>query len=115
MSILNHELKQRIPTWFSKEYMNELSQGNATIKSVGDEMTWNVVLHFDLCNRNFRVGAGWKSFSREHNLQVGDECKFEMTQREPLSFTITIVPATKEPCPEQFQGISFIIIVFGKI
>ncbi|KAK2399800.1 B3 domain-containing transcription factor VRN1 [Trifolium repens] len=93
----------RIPTWFSKEYMNELSQGNATIKSVGDEMTWNVVLHFDLCNRNFRVGAGWKSFSREHNLQVGDECKFEMTQREPLSFTITIVPATKEPCPEQFQ------------
>ncbi|KAK2454723.1 hypothetical protein QL285_002257 [Trifolium repens] len=26
-----------------------------------------------------------------------------MTEREPLSFTITIIPATKEPCPEQFQ------------
>jgi hypothetical protein len=59
--------------------------------------------------------TGWKSFSQEHNLQVGDECKFEMTQREPLSFTITIIPATKEPCTEQFQGISFIIIVSGKI
>ncbi|KAK2453672.1 B3 domain-containing transcription factor VRN1 [Trifolium repens] len=76
---------------------------NVYFKSVGDEMTWNVALHFDLGNRNFRVGAGWKSFSREHNLQVGDECKFEMTEREPLSFTITIVPATKEPCPEQFE------------
>jgi hypothetical protein len=59
--------------------------------------------------------TGWKSFSQEHNLQVGDECKFEMTQREPLSFTITIIPAPKEPCKEQFQGISFIIIVSGKI
>ncbi|WJX16930.1 hypothetical protein P8452_06905 [Trifolium repens] len=93
----------RIPCWFSKEYMNELLQGNATIRSVGDEMAWYVALNFHECNRNFRIGAGWKSFLREHNLQVGDECKFEMTQREPLSFTITIVPATKEPCPEQFQ------------
>jgi hypothetical protein len=39
----------------------------------------------------------------------------EITEREPLSFTITIIPATKEPCPEQFQSISFFIIVFGKI
>jgi hypothetical protein len=59
--------------------------------------------------------AGWKSFVQEHNLQAGDVCKFVMTQRKPLSFTITIIPATKEPCLEQFQGISFVIIVFGKI
>ncbi|WJX10500.1 hypothetical protein P8452_01217 [Trifolium repens] len=99
------QLKLRIPRWFSKEYMNELAQGNATIRGVGDEKTWNVALHFSECNRHFTMGAGWKSFSQEHNLQVGDDCKFEMTQREPLSFTITIVPvpATKEPCPEQFQ------------
>ncbi|KAK2453676.1 B3 domain-containing transcription factor VRN1 [Trifolium repens] len=99
------QLKLRIPRWFSKEYMNELVQGNATIRGVGDEKTWNVALHFSECNRHFTMGAGWKSFSQEHNLQVGDDCKFEMTQREPLSFTITIVPvpATKEPCPEQFQ------------
>ncbi|KAK2453682.1 B3 domain-containing transcription factor VRN1 [Trifolium repens] len=97
------QLKLRIPSWFSKEYMNELLQGNATIRCVGDENTWHVALKFDEWNSNFRIGAGWKSFSQDHNLQVGDECKFEMTQREPLSFTITIVPATKEPCPEQFQ------------
>ncbi|WJX10506.1 hypothetical protein P8452_01221 [Trifolium repens] len=93
----------RIPSWFSRKYMNELLQGNATIRCVGDEDTWYVALKFDERNRNFIIGAGWKSFSRDHNLQVGDECKFEMTRREPLSFTITIVPATKEPCPEQFQ------------
>jgi hypothetical protein len=95
--------------------MNELLQGNATIRSVGDDRTWNVTLKLDECNRNFAMRTGWKSFSQEHNLQVGDVCKFEMTQREPLSFTITIIPATKEPCPVQFQGISFFIIVFGKI
>jgi hypothetical protein len=92
--------------------MNELLQGNATIRSAGDEKTWNMALHFSECNRHFTMGAGWKSFSQEHNLQVGDDCKFEMTQREPLSFTITIVPvpATKEPCPEQFQGISSLLL-----
>ncbi|CAJ2627699.1 unnamed protein product [Trifolium pratense] len=83
--------------------MNELLQRNAMIRSVDEEMAWGVSLYLDESNRNFTMGAGWKSFSREHNLQVGDVCKFETTQREPLSFTITIVPATKEPCPEQFQ------------
>ncbi|GAU49059.1 hypothetical protein TSUD_25170 [Trifolium subterraneum] len=98
-----HSLKLRIPSSFSKEYMNELLQGNATIRSVDDDRTWNVTLKLDECNGNFEMRTGWKSFSQEHNLQVGDVCKFEMTQREPLSFTITIIPATKEPCPEQFQ------------
>ncbi|XP_045820295.1 B3 domain-containing transcription factor VRN1-like isoform X2 [Trifolium pratense] len=98
-----HKLRLTIPSWFSKEYMNELLQGNATIRSVSDEKTWHVTLSFDERNRNFKMGGGWRSFSREHNLQVGDECKFEMTEREPLSFAITIVQATKEPCPEQFQ------------
>ncbi|WJX16926.1 hypothetical protein P8452_06902 [Trifolium repens] len=93
----------RIPHWFSEEYKNELLQGNATIRSAGDEKTWNMALHFNERNRHFTMGAGWKSFSQEHNLQVGDDCKFEMTQREPLSFTMTIVPATKEPLAEQFQ------------
>lgn len=54
--------------------------------------------------------VGWKSFSKEHDLKVGDVCKFEMAQRETLSFTITIIPATEEPCPEQFQGISSLLL-----
>jgi hypothetical protein len=95
--------------------MNELLQMNATIRSVGENRTWCVKLFFEEHKRTFTMTTGWKSFSQEHNLQVGDVCQFEMTQREPLSFTITIIPATKEPCPEQFQGISFIIIVSGKI
>ncbi|WJX17937.1 hypothetical protein P8452_07792 [Trifolium repens] len=96
-------LRLRIPSSFSKEYMNELLQGNATIRSVGDDRTWNVTLKLDECNGNFEMRTGWKSFSQYHNLQVGDVCKVAMTEREPLSFTITIIPATKEPCPEQFQ------------
>jgi hypothetical protein len=92
-----------------------LLQGNAAIRSSGEDRTWHVTIRWHKSNENFRIRGGWKSFSQEHNLQVGDVCKFEMTQREPLSFTITITPFTKEPCPEQFQGISFIIILFGKI
>jgi hypothetical protein len=95
--------------------MNELLQGNAAIRSAGEDRTWHMTLRLDKYKGNFRINGGWKSFSQEHKLQVGDVCKFEMTQREPLSFTITITPSTKEPCPEQFQGITFIIIVFGKI
>ncbi|WJX16939.1 hypothetical protein P8452_06911 [Trifolium repens] len=92
-----------IPIQFSKEYKNELLQGNAAIRSAGEERTWHVTLTRDNYEGKFRITGGWKSFSQEHNLHVGDVCKFEMTQREPLSFTITITPSTKEPCPEQFQ------------
>jgi hypothetical protein len=95
--------------------MNELLQMNATIRRVGEDRTWSVKLNFDQRKSHFEMTTGWKSFAQEHNLQVGDVCKFEMTQREPLSFTITITPSTKEPCTEQFRGISFTIIVFGKI
>jgi len=100
-----------IPNWFSKEYMTELLQGKATIRSVGEDREWYVTLNFHKSKSSFVMTVGWKSFLKEHDLKVGDVCQFEMTQREPLSFTITIIPATKEPCPEQFQGISFIIIV----
>ncbi|XP_045820283.1 B3 domain-containing protein Os12g0591400-like isoform X2 [Trifolium pratense] len=97
------KLKLRIPNWFSKEYMNELLQMNATIRSVGEDRTWRVKLFFEVPKRNFLMTTGWKPFSQAHNLQVGDVCKFEMTQREPLSFTVTIIPATNKPCPEQFK------------
>ncbi|CAJ2651340.1 unnamed protein product [Trifolium pratense] len=83
--------------------MNELLQMNATIRSVGENRTWHVKFNFNERKRNFVMTTGWKSFSQEHNLQIGDVCKFEMTQREPLSFTITINQATKEPIPDQFQ------------
>jgi hypothetical protein len=95
--------------------MNELLQGKATIRSVGEDRAWHVSLNFQKSKSSFLMRAGWKSFSKEHELKVGDVCKFEMTQREPLSFTITIIPTTKEPGPEKFQGIAFVIVVFEMI
>ncbi|XP_024630376.2 B3 domain-containing transcription factor VRN1 [Medicago truncatula] len=70
-----------IPSWFSKEYMNELLQGKATIRSVGEDRAWHVTLNFHNNRSSFIMRAGWKSFSKEHELKVGDVCKFEMTQR----------------------------------
>jgi hypothetical protein len=94
--------------------MNELLRGKATIRSVGEDRAWYVTLNFDKSKSSFVMQVGWKSFSKEHDLKVGDVCKFDTTQREPLSFTITIIPTTKKPFPEHFQGISFIIIIFER-
>lgn len=94
--------------------MKELLQGNATIRSVGEDRTWHVTLMLEARNGCFTMRTGWSSFAQKHNLQVGDVCKFELTQCKPLSFTVTIISATKEPCPKQFQGISFIIVFFNR-
>jgi len=51
-------------------------------------------------NRTCLVTNGWKPFAKKYNLQVGDKCKFVMTQREPLSFTMTITQA---------KGFSFLL------
>jgi len=54
-------------------------------------------------NRTCIVTSGWKPFAKKYNLQVGNVCKFVMTQLQPLSFTITITQA---------KGFSFLLSRF---
>ena len=55
------------------------------------------------------MGGGWKLFSEKHNLQVDDVCKFEMIQRRPMSFNVTITRARNQPIPKKLLGFSFFL------
>jgi hypothetical protein len=103
-------LKQRIPSEFSREHLNNF-QGIATL-FVGEEMAMEVNMRFDHCHKASYIYGRWKLFSQKYNLQVGDACKFVMTQREPLLFTIIINRARKEPNSKMLQGFSFFSIGF---
>lgn len=92
---------------FSREYLNEF-EGTARIR-VCEDRTWKVNVRFDYESRSCIVNSGWKLFTKENNLQVGDMCKFEMTQSEPLSFDISISRAREEPSPSKLQGFSFFL------
>lgn len=101
-------MKQRIPCDFSRKYLKEF-KGIASIR-VGEDMPMKVKMMFDgtFTNRTSIVTNGWKLFAQKYNLQVGDVSKFVMTQLQPLSFTITIIPAKKKPCSKKLkmQGFS---------
>ncbi|KAK2411293.1 B3 domain-containing transcription factor VRN1 [Trifolium repens] len=92
----------KIPMEFSREHLNNF-QGIATL-FVGEKMAMEVNLRFDQNKKRSIICAGWKLFSQKYNLQIGDACKFVMTQREPLLFTIIINRARKEPNPKMLQG-----------
>ena len=100
-------LKQIIPRDFSRKYLKKL-EGTTRLR-VGEDMAIEVKL-----TKSSTVTTGWKKFSKKYNLQVGDVCKFVMTQREPLLFTIIITRAREEPSSKRLklQGLFFFIKFF---
>lgn len=87
--------------------MNEL-EGTATIKRIGeDQRKWEVKLRFDAGNGHSVLSTGWKPFSQDNNLKAGDLFKFEITQRKPFSFRITIIGVRDHASSELSQGLYF--------
>jgi len=82
-------------------------EGIASLR-VGEDIAMKVDIVFNNKRYSNSITTGWKSFNQKYNLQVGDICKFVMTQREPLLFTITITKAIKGPNPKKLQGFSFL-------
>ncbi|PNY15245.1 auxilin-like protein [Trifolium pratense] len=78
-----------IPSKFARRYMQDY-EGIAMIRRFGEKRIWKVNVKCDLDLGYTWVNTGWKQFCEEYNLQIGDVCKFEMTQSDPLSFTVTI-------------------------
>ncbi|WJX16949.1 hypothetical protein P8452_06921 [Trifolium repens] len=87
----------RIPNDYSREYLKGF-KGTVKIR-FGDDKAMKVKLIID-ANGSSIITKGWKSFAEKYNLKfkVGYICKFEMTQSNPFSFTITINPAIIKPC-----------------
>ncbi|XP_039688377.1 B3 domain-containing protein REM9 isoform X1 [Medicago truncatula] len=84
-----------VPSKFSREHLNNF-KGTATIR-VGNERSVEVSLRYYDTKDKSCVGGGWKIFREKYNLQVDDVCKFEMIQRRPFSFTVTITRARNGP------------------
>ncbi|XP_050889720.1 B3 domain-containing transcription factor VRN1-like [Lathyrus oleraceus] len=104
-SIKNYRL--RIPTEFSREYLNKF-RGTATIR-VGEDRTMKVKVKFDDIYSRSVVSAGWKSIIQKYKLQVNDVCIFEMIQLQPPSFTIAIIRGEEEdPSPKKLKGFFFL-------
>lgn len=100
--------KQRIPNAFSKKYLKEMEE--IAILKVGEDMTMEVGIRFDAMGKGMVFRSGWKNFSQRYNLQIGDVCKFMMTQSKPLLFSIAITRAKMETKPKKFQGFSFLLL-----
>jgi len=104
-------LKQWLPKEFSREHLIDF-KGTAAIK-VGKERTVEVGLRYYDSKEKSCMASGWKIFRQKYNLQVDDVCKFELIQRSPILFTVTITRA-KKPSPKKLLGffLSFFFICF---
>ncbi|RYQ86742.1 hypothetical protein Ahy_B10g106377 [Arachis hypogaea] len=96
-----------IPSSFSRQYLNGL-KGSGTIWVSDDEdSNWSINYNFSNIRKRTTIHGGWNKFCKENKLQVGDVCVFEMmTQVNPHSFKIHIIPVTQQPPPtppHQFQ------------
>ncbi|KAL5056794.1 hypothetical protein RYX36_028398 [Vicia faba] len=101
-SYVNYRL--RISKVFSREYLKKMEE--IAILKVGEDMPMEVKIKFDANANGMVLRSGWKNFSQKYNLQIGDICKFVMTQSKPLLFSIAITRAKMETKPKKFQGVS---------
>jgi len=106
--VVHDELNQVIPSDFSRAHLNKF-KGIANLR-VGEDKTMEVNVNFEDNNRRSILTIGWKSFNQKYNLQVGDICKFVMTQREPLLFIVTITPSRERPSLKKFKSQGFFVI-----
>jgi len=85
--------------------------GTATIR-VGKERSVEVSLRYYDTKEKSCLGGGWKIFREKYNLQVDNVCKFEMIQRRPFSFTVTITRAGNEPIPKKLLGFNSFFLFY---
>jgi hypothetical protein len=71
-----------------------------------------VNISFSGKNEKSMIGGCWRRFSKNSNLQVGDDCKFVMTQRRPPSFDVIINRAKKRSSPTNLRGFFFYYLHF---
>ncbi|RYR32306.1 hypothetical protein Ahy_A10g046898 [Arachis hypogaea] len=96
-----------IPSSFSRQYLNGLKGSGTIWASDNEDSNWSIKYSFSNIRKRTTIHGGWNKFCKENKLQVGDVCVFEMmTQVNPHSFKIHIIPVTQQPPPtppRQFQ------------
>lgn len=96
---------------FSKPYLHK--EGHATL-FVEDGTTWDVDLKINYYGQ-LTFSTGWKKFSLDNKLKVGDVCAFELDESSGFSFKVTIYPLDKEENSSTplFKGIIYLLAIYS--
>ncbi|KAL5162105.1 B3 domain-containing transcription factor VRN1 [Glycine soja] len=89
-----------LPMEFSKPYLHK--EGNATL-FVDDGRSWDVGLRVNHYGQ-LTFSRGWRKFSLENKLKVGDVCGFELHNSEKFSFEVSIYRLEENSSTPIFKG-----------
>ncbi|KAK7310210.1 hypothetical protein RJT34_07570 [Clitoria ternatea] len=90
-----------VPASFSRNYLVGL-EGLAIIR-LGNGRTWDVMLRVGRNRQEQAIlGIGWKKFSQDNRLKIGDKCKFMLIQGEEphVSFQVIITRGHRRHVPK---------------
>ncbi|KAB1204816.1 B3 domain-containing transcription factor VRN1 [Morella rubra] len=89
-----------IPSDFSERYLNKSL--DEVMLRVSDGRSWSVRYSFQMLDAKMKgqFQCGWKVFSQDNNLDVGDVCAFELISGvKKICFQVVIFRATAEHSP----------------
>ncbi|PON62322.1 B3 DNA binding domain containing protein [Parasponia andersonii] len=100
--VLGDRLK--IPSYFAMKHLRDKS-GLVNLKVLGGKI-WSVAFTFRVYGESLNVQfyKGWKVFSQENNLDIGDVCIFVMTKDREVSFEVTIFRAKENASSPTYKG-----------
>ncbi|KAJ1394937.1 DNA-binding barrel domain superfamily [Sesbania bispinosa] len=96
-----HQFYLHVPSQFVGKYLKK--KQSDILLQVLEGRTWYASYSFG------RIKGGWKKFSSDNNLKVGDVCLFELTKKRPLSFKVVIFSIGEElhsPPPQEDMGVT---------
>ncbi|XP_037493189.1 B3 domain-containing transcription factor VRN1 isoform X1 [Jatropha curcas] len=94
-SYVHYGAKLAIPANFVRNYFKQ-KRGKAALSTL-DGKSWSVEYYYCVSNgkATARLGNGWREFSEENNLEVGDICVFELIIRTKITFKVVILRDSK--------------------
>src|SRR4051812_29957762 len=85
---------QSIPSEFGKKNFDLDKKGGYICFQVSNnKKTWPAKYTRRISNKGrmkFEITGGWKKFSEDNNLKVGDACNFELILKTNMTFTFLV-------------------------
>ncbi|OIW01329.1 hypothetical protein TanjilG_10490 [Lupinus angustifolius] len=112
-SYVNFRAKLNLPSKFCKRYFDMgIKNGDISLMSANGRV-WpaRYCIRGNCDGSKFEFRSGWKQFSEDNNLEVGDVCIFELIDRTKLAFQVCIFrvsdnsncPASQESSDEEVK------------
>ncbi|KAM7263023.1 hypothetical protein ACFE04_000706 [Oxalis oulophora] len=88
-----------LPFKFAEQHLN-LKNDEITVTDLGGKKKWTLGYKFSMNSGKSVLYRGWKEFSRDNNLTLGDVCRFELIDGIENSFRVLISSSDKDENPE---------------